>query len=278
MPDNNQQQQQDQNQQQQQQQTWYSNFQNKEVAEWLKSNDKAYPDAETVAAKAWNLEKLLGADKAGRALVPPKEGAKPEEWTAFFRKLGAPEKEDGYVVPETLKDDPIAQKFRAKAHAMGLPLQHFNGLMEFVAAENKAAEDAAIATLEQKAEKEFLELRSAWGADYDKNTELGRRAARSFLPHANQEELQDILTAMEGAIGTRRTLELWANIGKSMSEHNFVPSGGTGGGTGSMTVEAARLKIKELKADAEWSKRFMNGDIEAKAEWNRLNAIAGAGG
>ena len=41
-----------------------------------------------------------------------------------------------------------------------------------------------------------------------------------------------------------------------------------------MTPEAAQAKLKDLRADKEWSQKYLSGNVDAKAEMARLMALA----
>lgn len=260
---------------------WYDSFQDTAVKDWLKSYGPAYPNAEAVALKALNLEKFVGADKAGRGIVVPKPEAKPEEWTAFYKRVGGvPEKPEGYKVhskaeiAEKLAADPMVKQFQEHAHKMGMPPQFFQGAMEWYVGAMESAQNGSVEQFQRTAEREMDELRTEWqGAAYDENVELGRRAARMFIPHESKEQMQEVLTKMEGALGAKMTMKLWASIGRGLSEHGFVGDNDNPGG-GGLTPEAARMRIRDLKADNAFTTRLLNGDAEAKAEWTKLHIIA----
>lgn len=254
---------------------WYHTFQNKDVQEWVKSQNNAYPTPESMAEKAWNLEKFIGADKAGRGVVAPKADAKPEEWQAFYRKVGGvPEKADGYKVPEPLVKDPLAMKFREHAHKTGLPPMFFDSVMGFITAEGKTAQESSLAEFERRGKQEMTELQAEWaGPAWDQNMEHYRRGVKTFIPHENADQLEDIVTRMEGAIGTKLTMKIFAAVGSGIGEHAFHGGEGGGGSPTGMTPEGARVRIRELQADKEWGKAFANGDADKKAEWERLHKI-----
>jgi hypothetical protein len=229
-----------------------------------------------VTLKALNLEKFLTADKAGRGVVVPKQDDPPEKWVEYFKKAGVPEKSDGYKLPGTMATDPIALKFRDAMHKAGMPPQLLNAALEFystdIVSQAKALQDNHNADLDRMAEKDLGELRQEWqGLEYDKNVELGRRAAKSFIPHKDAGELEGILTKMENALGTKFTMKLFANIGGNLGEHAFVQGDPNPGST---SAEAAKLKIAELKKDVVWSASFAAGDVDKRAEWDRLHKIA----
>lgn len=255
---------------------WFDGFKDPAAKEWLKSMNGAYPDAESLALKALNLEKFIGADKAGRGIIVPKADAKPEEWKAFWTKVGGvPEKADGYKLPDALAKDALAGKFREFAHGKGMPPQFFEAAMEFIGKELETHKLGDAAEFSKASETDLLKLREEWkGIEYDKNVELARRAAKTFIPHESAEKLTETLAKMEGALGTAAFMKLWASIGGAMAEHGFVGGEPGGGFAGGMTVEAAKVRIRELQADKAWGAKFAQGDAEAKAEWDKLNKIA----
>jgi len=261
---------------------WFDTFQDPALKEWVASYKDAYPTPEAMALKALNLEKFVGADKAGRGVIVPKPEAKPEEWQAFYRKVGGvPEKADGYKVHSDpkiaaeLAADPLIKQFQEQAHKMGMPPQFLQGAVEWYVGAMKGAQEGQYAALEQRAETDLVELHQEWqGPKYDENVELGRRAAKMFIPHENPQQMEEILNKMEGALGTKFTLKLWAQIGQGLSEHGFVDDPMNNGGGGGMTPEGARLKIRELKMDQNFQKRFTSGDVGAKTEWGNLHKLA----
>lgn len=260
---------------------WFDTFQDQGVKEWVASYKDAYPSPEAMALKAWNLEKFVGADKAGRGIIVPKPEAKPEEWQAFYKKVGGvPDKPEGYVVHSDpkiaaeLAADPLIVQFREQAHKMGMPPQFLKGAVEWYVGAMKGLRETQLASLEQTAEKDLADLHKEWqGTKYDESVELGRRAAKMFIPHENPQQMEEILNKMEGALGTKFTLKLWAAIGQGLSEHGFVQDP-LNTNSGAMTPEGARLKIRELKADQGFQKRFTSGDVESKKEWDMLHRIA----
>lgn len=262
---------------------WYSGFKDPEVKGWMESLNGAYPDPESVAAKAYHMEKFLGADKAGRGVIVPKPDAKPEEWQEFYKKVGgAPEKADGYQMPKSINPeiltqinaDPMAQSFKEFAHSKGIPPMFYEQVMEWYATTAAGAGEKAFADFQAQADRDIEELKGEWrGVEYDKNIELGKRAAAQFLPHSNPDELAEAVTRLEGAFGTKGALKLLATIGAGMGEHGF--EGGQGsGGSGGMSPAAARVRIDSLKSDSGFVSRLSSGDAAAKKEWDDLHKLA----
>lgn len=221
----------------------------------------------------YNLEKLIGFEKAGRTLVMPKDDATPEERAAFFQKLGAPDKADGYKLPEALAQDPVAQKFRDIAHKSGMLPKQFEESLAFVTAEAKAIQEQQQQQRAVQGEQDMGALKGEWGAKYDENIELAKRAAQNFIPAKDGAERTQILTKIEEAIGTGQMLKLFAKIGEGLGEHQ-VHSSGDAGNFGAMTPGAAKARIDALKGDKEWSAAYLKGDAGKKAEIERLIKFA----
>lgn len=261
---------------------WFENFKDPATKEWMTAMKGAYPDAESLASKAYNLEKFMGAEKAGRGVIVPKADATPEEWKMFWGKVApVPEKPEGYAVPKDLdpkiaaelEKDPMLGKFREFAHKAGIPAQFAQPMLSWYGQMAFAMENDSVKTFEAEAAADMENLKKEWvGVEFDKNVELGRRAARAFIPHKSPEELKAFINNMTGAIGQSNTFKFLAAIGKGMGEDTFVE--GERGVPGVSTPEAARLKIAELKADKVWSKSFVEGDAEKRAEWVRLHKVA----
>lgn len=261
--------------------TWFEGFKNPELKSWMVSQNNGIPDAEGAALKAWNLERLLGADKAGRGIIIPKPEATEAEWADFYRRVGVPDKPEGYTLPkdmdskaaEALTKDPMLAKFQAYAHSINMPPQFFGKIMSWFAKESATMLDTRDAEYERQAEADVVALKQEWPGDqYAQNVEHGRRAAKMFIPHNSPQEFEQILTKMEGGMGTALMFKVFANIGKAMAEDKFVETDTTV--SLGMSKEAAISRIAALKGDKDWQKRWMSGGASEKAEWDRLHKIA----
>lgn len=210
-----------------------------------------------------NLEKFLGADKSGRGLVIPKEDATPDEWGQVYDKLGRPKSPDQYKIPAPEGAPPeFVQAAAGKFHELGLNARQAEGLAAWWNQQAETIAGAQQTQTAQAAEMEMQQLQQEWGKDFDANIEAGRRAARQFGVD------EQILSKMEGALGTKGMLQFFAKIGKGMGEDSFVD--GSGGGKFGMSPEAARVRINQLKSDPTWSSKYLSGDADAKSELERL--------
>ena len=210
-----------------------------------------------------NLEKFLGAAKAGRGLVVPKDDASPDEWGQLYDKLGRPKSPDEYKLPIPEGDTgEMSKAAAAKFHELGLTAKQAENLASWWNEQSQAAIAAQQNTVAQSAEQQMAQLQQEWGKDFDANIEAGRRAARQFGVG------EEMLTKMENALGTKEMLQFFAKVGKGMGEDNFVDGKGSSGF--GMSPEAARVRISQLKGDPDWTAKYLGGNADAKAELERL--------
>ena len=243
---------------------WYSQL-SEETRGFVETKGWQSPD--DVVQSYTNLEKLLGADKSGRGVIMPKEDAAPEDWGKFYDRLGRPQSPEEYKLPVPQGDTGEFSKLAAnKFHELGITAKQAQSLAEWWNSQSQEMQSSQMNQQMQNAEMEMNVLQSEWGKEYDANIEAARRATRQF---GVQEQM---LEKIENAIGTREMLKLFANIGKGMGEDSFVDSGKTNGF--GMSPEAARVRISQLKADKEWSSKYLSGSADAKAELERLMRAA----
>lgn len=252
---------------------WFDGFTDAETKGWVQSVGLKTPEA--AAQKAWHLEKLLGADKAGRGFVLPKDDKDEAGWNGLYAKLGRPDKPDGYGFKAEGADAELITAAAGEFHKLGLSAKQAQGVMAWAQAQNAAiAEKAGKADEEfaAKSETEFADLKKAWGANADKNIEQARRAARAFLPKEGADQVMD---KIERALGTRAFLELFQRIGEGLGEGD-IPGGGDGGEFG-ITVEGARAKLAELRKDTAFVAKWASGDAAAVKQVADLDKIIAAG-
>jgi hypothetical protein len=154
---------------------WYGEIpaERADLREW--ATNKAYKDPLAALESSFNLEKLLGFDKAGRTAVLPKDDKDVEGLKAFRTKLGIPETPEGYELPlpelkEGEQHTEAQKKFNGAAaqwlHAAGVPKTAAHGMLksfnDFFAAEIAVQQQAEQAASSQALEK----VKTEWGADF----------------------------------------------------------------------------------------------------------------
>lgn len=239
---------------------WYGEIpaERADLREWV--TNKGYKDPVSALDSAFNLEKLIGFDKAGRTLVMPKDDKDVEGLKAFRAKLGVPEAADKYELPmRALKDgeqhSDDEKKFTAAVsswmHSNNIPKTAAHALSksfdEYFATEVKAQQAAAATT----ATKALDTLKGEWGGKFEENAEYARR----FLKGTGSDDAW--LATYEATFGTADMLQRFFKWGSATGEHPF--KGGEGGSHG-MTLQQAEAKQAELHTqrmsgaitDAQW--------------------------
>ncbi|OQD14628.1 hypothetical protein UE98_31780 [Burkholderia cenocepacia] len=150
-----------------------------------------------------------------------------------MRELEAKHAAPASVEDYQLGDGDFAKTAATWFHEAGIPAEAAKALAAkwngYVGEQNTAAEAARLA----KGEAELMTLKGEWGADYDKNVELGRQAMRKFGVSG------EVIDKLAGASGDAATIKVFAQIGASLSEGALNP-GGAGGSGAALTNEDAR--------------------------------------
>lgn len=254
---------------------WFSGIPNNDVRVWAEA--KGWKDPHALAESAYNLEKLMGFDKAGRTIVMPGENASPEELKAFHAKIGVPETAEGYglKLPEGQTDDSFLKQAAGWMHQAGVPAGAAQKLAEqwngYISGQQQQAEQAFAAS----SASEMQSWQAEQGQALNQNLELARRATMQFLPEKSMVGGQELTRAamldrIEHAIGTGNMMKLFSSVGSGLSEHKLIQ--GSGGGV--MTPAQAQQRINELKSNQDWTKAYLNGDKGKAGEMQQLIALA----
>ena len=241
---------------------------------------------ELVKAKGWkgpadallsyqNLEKVFGADKAGRTILAPKSDDDADGWSAVYNRLGRPESPDKYELPVPEGDDgSFAQAVAPVLHELGLTSKQAKGLAEWWNQTSAQRIEAESESFSAKSEAEYKELQKEWGAAAAQNEELAKRAVLKFSKEAGIDETT--FDAMERAVGTAKLMKLFHSIGSQFAEGSFVSSDTPTGGA--MTPAQAKNKIASMFVDHEFMGRYMNTDERVRAgaieEMTKLQRMA----
>lgn len=245
-------------------QPWYAGIPDEGLRGYVQT--KGFKDPGAVAEAYRNLEKLQGVPQE-RLLKLPEKSDDPA-WGDVYGRLGRPEKADGYEL-KFEGDDAFAKRFGEVFHKAGLSKGQAGVLNEawngYVAELIQQDEQAR----KEKDAAELTTLRGEWGAKYDENVELGRRAGREFGLSEEQ------FNAISSAMGSGATLKLFQSIGSRLGEAKGFDGGqGGGGGSFGMTAEAAKARINALMADKDWGAKYLNGGAAEREEMTRLQKIA----
>ncbi|EIQ00866.1 hypothetical protein OpiT1DRAFT_05423 [Opitutaceae bacterium TAV1] len=141
--------------------------------------ESKYTSISSLVGAHKNLEVLLGRDR----VAVPNENATPEEWNAFYSKVGRPEKPEGYEIkrpdgiPDTIWSDDRAKAFATEAHKMGLTQKQVAGLIAWQLGDTQTSVQAIEQQQAAKLDADQKALKAEWGANYDKNLQAAKHAA-----------------------------------------------------------------------------------------------------
>lgn len=256
--------------------TWYQALE-PDVQGWLDSKGLRGDDPAKVApelAQSYrNLEKLLGADKAGRTVVRPKPlgdnpsenevAAHKAEVDAFYQALGRPKEAKDYGLELPEGTEWLGDAF----FEHGLTADQARGLTDKLKTQHTELSEKTQREYEEQVERETSELKGKWGEAYDQNLNIARQAAKDLDMTGEQ------IDALEQVMGYRGVHEFLHGLGTKIGEAQFHDGAGPALG-GRLTPEQAQGRIATLKKDKAFIDRFMAGDAESRAEWNRLHKAA----
>lgn len=210
-----------------------------------------------------NLETLLGADKAGRAVVWPKDANDTEGWKAIHAKLGVPETPDAYgLKPAEGQTDDFLKAAAPVLHKLGLSKAQAEGLNQFLTEYTGGQQKAMVEQIAAKTTEQLNAVKTEWGAAYEQNVALGQRAAKALgMDEKGLEQL-------EAAMGTAGLMQFMHKVGALLGEDQFVEGGPP---QRQYTPDAAKARLEQLMLDKEWLNRYANGDVAAVEEKRKLD-------
>lgn len=231
--------------------------------------NKGWDDPKKAVQSYQNLEKLLGADKAGNAIVLPKPEADAKEWDAIWNRLGRPAEPAGYnvLVPEGGSKE-FQDEMLKEAHAAGMPKAMAEKLFNKFNEKQVEARKAQQIAKEQQFVADDQAVKQEWGQAYVQNLAQAQAAARVLgLDGPTIDKLSD-------ALGHKATMTLLQKIGSKTGEAEFVSGDGSTNFGGVMTPAQAKAEIVALRNDKNFAARYLNNDKAAIAEMERLHKFA----
>lgn len=250
--------------------SWYGDIQDTELKGWLEN--KGAKSVAELANSYRSLERVFGADKAGRTVMLPKDDADETERNAFFSKLGRPESPDKYEfqLPENA-DKTTVDWFKTTAHKHGLSSKQAQGFLADYQ-EFSGGRLAAMGEEDQtKLAEEHATLDKTWGAAKDQKLAEARAAVQEFGLD------QSVIEGIEKQVGYAKTMQFFASIGAKLGEGKHIDPKALGGGGGSfapMTPEQALATINQLKDDKDWMSSFLSGDAAKVQRMDQLHKWA----
>ena len=261
----------EQQQQQQTESSWLDTLGNDDRA---LAEARAWDTPDKALKSYRDLERLKGVP-ADRLVTLPGEEASPEEWRDVYTKLGAPETADQYEInipPEVPLSQDRVNSFKNLAHELGLTKTQVQKLAEWDTNLMSEVQTQASEATDTQRQQEMQSLKKEWGAAYDQNIKVARAAARQFGAS------EEILDAMESAVGLHETLKFMHKVGAALSEDSFETSEDRNGGFNVMSPAQANQKINDLMMDPEFKKKYLSGSKSHIQQINALQEMAHASG
>lgn len=193
-----------------------------------------------------NLEKMLGAQ--GKVAVPT-EHSTPEEWEAFFQKVGRPNKADEYQLakPDALKDvgldDAALGEVKALAHKHGLTQKQLGALGEWYFGTMAKSLEGVQQQQEQAKEAAIGELKKEWGTNYEANLQAAERGA------AIVGLTKEVFAADPALANNPHFIKAMAKVAEMTKEASGAGLRNQGGGLGINSPEQAKAEIAKIRGD-----------------------------
>lgn len=210
-----------------------------------------------------DLESYMGADKAGRGMVLPKDENDSEGFNKIYTALGRPENPEEYglmsVVGESEYDKGLLDKVSGAMHQAGLSTKQAQAV-------TKAYQEEAAALQESQRLRFLDEQKEVKAVSTPETIETARRGFRHL------ELSEDDAVVIEAYLGPKKAVGLFERIGRLLSEDK-APQGknASSGSSYSLSPETALRRREELLSDNLFLKRYMNSEASAISEIDNLN-------
>lgn len=201
---------------------------------------KKFKDPASLAKSYVELQKMIGKDK----IVVPTEKSTPEEWAAFYKKVGRPDDLTGYDVPDIEVPEEVKMReehletFRQKAHELGLTKKQFAELYGLQAEINNRIFSQHVEEAQKMMETTETALRQEWGAAYEKKIDNAQKVINSFFKDKGIHPAFKVLANDKGFVSAMT--EIAERLGEDVI---------AGTARVTMTPEEAQREINKLMGD-----------------------------
>jgi hypothetical protein len=215
-------------------------------------NDKLAKFGGDNVAMATSYLELQNLD-SGKVKMP-NDASTPEEKSAFYQKMGRPDNVEGYNLPQLAEgqeyDTELVNTMREIAFESGVSDNQFSGLVaKFVEAQGAQAEAQVVAN-NAEADATVKDLQTEWGADYEKNLEVSKRALRELVPDDMQGDLINLITE-KNLDNNKLFVKFLQSVGSKTLDDTFVK--------GERVVEEPDNYVPKYRNSPEM---YRNGDDE----------------
>ena len=204
-----------------------------------------------------NAEKKLGV-APDRLLTLPADEKDVEAKENIFKALGKPEDSTQYELEVKSDEEKVLADFvREKGFEFNMTQEQaagmFDALRQFAREQEGSMADAA--TKQQK--QELQALYEEWDLRTNEKLAFGRLAKQRLGLD------DDLIKKVDASMGTAATLALLAKVGEAIAPPGFAISG-EADRLGGMTKESAQAEYEKLMSDANFRRRYNDGDPAAR--------------
>ena len=238
---------------------------------------KGWKSPEDALKSYQQLEGFMGAEKAERGIVLPKDAEDVEGYERLYKAMGRPNSPEGYDLNSFLGNDyEVNPEFlgamSGAMHKAGLSPQQAQAMAA-------AYRDVEVGQMEVELQRRKEELAAADKELPEEVKEASRRGLR-FLGLPREKEVPEdqkgtvithefVARTLESAFGYKTAIELMARFGQALTEDTPPAEARMLGNIGS--PEAAKRRADQLMADPAFAKRYLDGDKNALAEIEELS-------
>jgi hypothetical protein len=250
------------------------------VADWTQKLPEDFADSRASLSRYKSVPELIKAYRhaeglVGRkGLIPPTPESSPEQVAEYRKQMGVPEKAEAYAeevkpdvqVPEGIQwDDGIAQQYFELAHRNNIPTSAMKELVQLNLKQREFELKSQQTMIGEQRQNGIMELRQTWGANFERNLGLARKAAAFY--GVDQEDPGFSSPAM---------VKAWVRAMNDMGEGKFVgPGSSLPSGAGDF---AAQAKDIQTNKDNQYYKRYWDGDPDIQSMVRNLHRKAANGG
>ena len=229
--------------------------------------EKGYQSTADLLKAAREADKFAGVNLDSMVSLPA-ENATQEELDAFYNKLGRPQDASHYKLPVLEGDnDAFAKDIAPVLFSAGLSQGQASKLAEGWNEYVKQARAAQQEAYAKEQAQQMNDLQKEWGAEYQKNEEVARQAARKYGLNSGE------LDAMERALGSGKLMKLMFAIGSTTMDAEVKGASGPAS-QAVYTPQEAQAKLDALLQDKEFGKKFMAKDPSAVKLLDELTKAA----
>lgn len=248
------------------------------VQDWTQKLPDEYADSRTSLAKYRNVNELIKAYQHANSLVgrkgliPPTEQSSPEQVAEYRKQMGVPETPQAYAetvkpkveLPEGVNwDDGIANQYFELAHKNNIPASVMQQLIQLNLKQREFEVKAYTNQIGEKKQEGLALLRRDWGANFERNVEVARRAAAHYGIEPD-----------DPGFASPKMVRAWVRAMNDMGEDKFVSGGKMPSGSADF---ASKAKDIQTNKDNPYYKRYWDGDADIQNMVHELHRKANQG-